>query len=87
MNKSKQINLELPLIKFLIETSGHYWSANELVIQIDRPKSNIYRSLGKLFNLGLITKIGNTYTFNLELLGKERNITELRKSFKRKKQQ
>jgi len=74
---------ELPLLKFLITTSGHVWTANELTIQSGRPRATTFRNLAKLHDNGLIEKIGNTYTFNLELLGKERNITELRKQFKR----
>ncbi len=83
MNSSQ---LDLIILKFLIETSGHVWTASELMIQSGKSKSCVYRSLAKLSNHNLITNIGNTFTFNLDLLGKERNITELRKNFKRIKQ-
>lgn len=83
MNSSQ---LDFTILKFLIETSGHVWTASELMIQSGKSKSAIYRSLAKLHKHDLIACIGNTYTFNLDLLGKERNITDLRKNFKRIKQ-
>lgn len=79
------MKLDLIILKFLLETSGHVWTANELTIQVGKPKSSVFRSLKKLSKYDLLEKIGDTYTFNLALFGKERNITELRKSLKRKK--
>lgn len=76
---------DLRLIKFLIQTTGHVWTATELQVIIGCGKSALYRALAHLKDMNMILTIGNTYSFNSELLGEERNITNLRKNLRRNK--
>ncbi|MBK8397469.1 MAG: hypothetical protein IPL26_19825 [Leptospiraceae bacterium] len=75
----------LPLLKFLIQTSGHVWTAKELCVVVAANKSALYRALTELKKQNLIIQIGDTYSYNAELQGTERNITIIRKNLRRNK--
>ena len=76
---------DLALVKFLIQTTGHVWTASELLVIVGCSKSALYRALQHLKDMQLVVTIGDTYSFNAELLGSERNITILRKNLRKTK--
>ena len=75
----------LPLLKFLIQTSGHVWTAKELSVVVATNRSALYRALSHLKEQELIIQIGDTYSYNAELQGTERNITTIRKNLRSNK--